>query len=327
MISDTWIESARYLTTLLMNDRQQINSKHRQTLSFGDYNTSLPTSKQSDTASPFMVLLGQVVLTSLISHYPVPLPQQDRDLLFSRQHWWIRYLTAPRKPSAKLWDAERTVCLWVVVVTSKPQCPLVQSNGVSWTIRLSDQCEASFFFPAAQGAPCFSQHLIVINLSGMAVRWKWRNGLPITASLLSDCLVNEGLSAGLTAPQHTGFSLGGKKPVLKCVLKIRKGSKVTHFFFIYHPSRGVLTCVLAFLGSTIGGKATLRFAFYSEDLTCFVLLIEVLTAQKRVHSILHTEKGQREICLWLPLKCLKHANGERIKTPVGMSSFFLLFPK
>lgn len=232
MISDTWIESARYLTTLLMNDRQQINSKHRQTLSFGDYNTSLPTSKQSDTASPFMVLLGQVVLTSLISHYPVPLPQQDRDLLFSRQHWWIRHLTAPRKPSAKLWDAERTVCLWVVVVTSKPQCPLVQSNGVSWTIRLSDQCEASFFFPAVQGAPCFSQHLIVINLSGMAVRWKWRNGLPITASLLSDCLVNEGLSAGLTAPQHTGFSLGGKKPVLKCVLKIRKGSKVTHFFYL-----------------------------------------------------------------------------------------------
>ena len=80
----------------------------------------------------------------------------------------------------------------------------------------------------------------MINLSGMAVQWKWRNGLPITASLLSDCLANEGLSAGLTAPEHTGFSLGGKEAILKYVLKMRKGSKVASFF-IYHPSRDLLT--------------------------------------------------------------------------------------
>lgn len=101
--------------------------------------------------------------------------------------------------------------------------------------------------------------------------------MPITAGLLSDSLANEGLSAGLTAPEHTGFSPGGKEPVLECILKMRKGSKVTRFFYL-SPFKRLVDYIPAHLASTIGGKATLRLAFYSVDLTCFVLLIEVSTA-------------------------------------------------
>ena len=79
--------------------------------------------------------------------------------------------------------------------------------------------------------------------------------------------------------------------------KDEEGVKVTHFF-IY-----LLTPGLAFLASTIGRKATLRFAFYSVDLKCFILLISVLTAQMkgvRVHSIFHPENAPREAVSLMP---------------------------
>ena len=69
---------------------------------------------------------------------------------------------------------------------------------------------------------------------------------------------------------------------------------MTHFC-IY-----LLTFVLAFLASAIGGKASLRFAFYSVDLKCFVLLISVLTAQM---------KGVKE---FIPYFTLKKPKGECI---------------
>lgn len=80
--------------------------------------------------------------------------------------------------------------------------------------------------------------------------------------VFSDCLADKGLSAGLTAPEHSGFSLGGKKPILQCALKMRKGSRWLIFLFTTLRE----TCVLAFLASTIGGKATQRCAFYSVNL-------------------------------------------------------------
>ena len=93
--------------------------------------------------------------------------------------------------------------------------------------------------------------------------------------VFSDCLADEGLAAGLTALEHSRCRLGGKEPIFKWVLKMRKGSRWL-IFLIY-----LLTPGLAFLASTIGRKATLRFAFYSVDLKCFILLISVLTAQMK----------------------------------------------
>lgn len=59
--------------------------------------------------------------------------------------------------------------------------------------------------------------------------------------------------------------------------KDEEGVKGDPFFYL-SPFKGLVDYVPALLASTIGGKATLRLAFYSVDLTCFVLLIEVLTA-------------------------------------------------
>lgn len=42
---------------------------------------------------------------------------------------------------------------------------------------------------------------------------------------------------------------------------------------------------------------------------------------EKVHSILHTERAQREGYLWLPLRCLKQANG------LQMADTVLLFPR
>ena len=228
-----------YLTPYLTNDRQQVAESTDTVLCSLQ---KVSTNFQIDTASSFSVLLDQVVLTNLMCHRAVSSPTGGRPLPFPsaltdqvpggplRKLWSLIR-------SAQFWDVERTICLLLVVVTGKPQCPLVQSNGVSWMIQLSEQREASFFFPAAEGAPCFRQHLIVINLSGMAVQWKWRNGLPITASPLLALLGKRRPFCRADSPEHTGFSLGTH---LKCILKMRKGSKGTHFF-IYHLSRDLLT--------------------------------------------------------------------------------------
>lgn len=49
--------------------------------------------------------------------------------------------------------------------------------------------------------------------------------------VFSDCLADEGLSAGLTALEHSGFSLRGKEPILNWVLKMKKGSRWLIFVF------------------------------------------------------------------------------------------------
>ena len=144
--------------------------------------------------------------------------------------------------------------------------------------------------------------------------------------VFSDCLADEGLAAGLTALEHSRCRLGGKEPIFKWVLKMRKGSRWLIFFFFY---------ILAdawpgFLASTIGRKATLRFAFYSVDLKCFILLISVLTAQMKgvKESIPYfiPKMPQGKQYLRCPLKCFQHANNGGHMA--GVPSFFpLLVPK
>lgn len=41
-----------------------------------------------------------------------------------------------------------------------------------------------------------------------------------------------GLSTGLTAQEHAGFSLEGKEPIFKCVLKDEEGLKGDSFFYL-----------------------------------------------------------------------------------------------
>lgn len=138
--------------------------------------------------------------------------------------------------------------------------------------------------------------------------------------VFSDCLADEGLAAGLTALEHSRCRLGGKEPIFKWVLKMRKGSRWL-IFLIY-----LLTPGLAFLASTIGRKATLRFAFYSVDLKCFILLISVLTAQmkgvKESIPYFTLKMPQGKQYLWCPLKCFQHANNGGHMA--GMPSLFPL---
>ena len=110
--------------------------------------------------------------------------------------------------------------------------------------------------------------------------------------------------------------------------KDEEGVKVTHFFFFFFIY--LLMPGLAFLASTIGRKATLRFAFYSVDLKCFILLISVLTAQMKgvKESIPYfiAKMPQGKQYLRCPLKCFQHANNGGHMA--GMPSFFpLLVPK
>ena len=88
--------------------------------------------------------------------------------------------------------------------------------------------------------------------------------------------------------------------------KDEEGVKVTHFFnLLAWPG-------LAFLASTIGRKATLRFAFYSVDLKCFILLISVFVAQMKgvkesiPYFTLKIPQGKQY--LQCPLKCFQHAH-------------------
>lgn len=67
--------------------------------------------------------------------------------------------------------------------------------------------------------PSCSLYLIVINLSRLAVAWKWRNGLPITVSLLTEYPSNSCYSAAVTAQKWAKFSSIEQKPDPKCILK------------------------------------------------------------------------------------------------------------
>lgn len=91
-------------------------------------------------------------------------------------------------------------CLQVMVVTGKPQCAHVRSYW--WVERFGCQTSVRPHFSSLPHRVPLAAASIWLWLICQGwlynVQWKWRNGLPITASH-SHCLANKSLSADLTA--------------------------------------------------------------------------------------------------------------------------------
>lgn len=123
--------------------------------------------------------------------------------------------------------------------------------------------------------------------------------------VFSDCLADEGLAAGLTALEHSRCRLGGKEPIFKWVLKMRKGSRWLIFFFFFY--------ILADAWPGIFGKHH-RKESYSEIFFLFCWFKMLYTFDfslnstnercERVHSIFHTKNAPREAVSPMPSEML-----------------------